>query len=168
MTTTVSTKPYLIRALHEWCVDQGFTPHIAVVVDRNVMIPPGYDRDGQIVLNLSPEATHQLHIDNEAIAFQARFGGQPHHLYIPVGNVLAIYAAENGHGMAFEPELGQGEEDEGLEGQDPEAGAPPALQVVDASGAGSEEAGSSVPAGGGDDESPSEPPPRRSHLKVVK
>lgn len=100
-----SAKPYLLRAMYEWCVDQGCTPHLAVLVDDNVLIPPGYARDGQIVLNIGPEATNQLAMGNEAITFQARFAGVVHSIYVPVGHVCAIYAAQNGQGMAFEPDL---------------------------------------------------------------
>ena len=99
--STVSTKPYLLRAIWEWCVDQGFTPYLATLVDENTRVPPGYARDGQIVLNLSPDATGQLQMDNEYISFQGRFGGVAHSLVIPVANVIAIYARENGQGMAF-------------------------------------------------------------------
>ena len=102
--TTVSTKPYLVRAIYEWCIDQGFTPHLAVLVDENTLVPPGYARDGQIVLNIGPDASHQLLMGNERVTFQGRFGGVAHSLSIPLQNVLAVYARENGQGMAFEPE----------------------------------------------------------------
>lgn len=103
--STVSTKPYLLRAIWEWCVDQGFTPYLAVLVDEHTRLPPGYARDGQIVLNLSPDATGQMQMANDFITFQARFGGVAHSLVIPVANVVALYASENGQGMAFEPEF---------------------------------------------------------------
>ncbi len=109
--STVSTKPYLIRAIWEWCVDQGYTPYLATLVDAQTRVPPGYARDGQVVLNVGPDATHQLQMENDVISFQARFNGVPHSLLIPVANVIAIYARENGQGMAFEPEQG---EDAGL------------------------------------------------------
>ncbi|MCK9984770.1 MAG: stringent starvation protein B [Azoarcus sp.] len=116
----VSTKPYLVRAIYDWCLDQGFTPYIAVAVDERTVVPPGYARDGQIVLNLAPDATNHLVMGNDLITFQARFGGVAHALSLPVSNVLAIYARENGHGMAFEPELAgaesQPEEDVSVEG----------------------------------------------------
>jgi stringent starvation protein B len=99
-----STKPYLIRAIHEWCTDNGFTPHVAVKVDDRVRVPRGHARDGQIVLNIGIEATGGLRISNDMIRFQARFGGVAHDISFPVGNVVAIYARENGAGMAFEPE----------------------------------------------------------------
>lgn len=101
MTAAVSTQPYLIRAIHEWCVDQGFTPYVVVQVDGDVVVPQGYARDGQIVLNLAPDATHRLSIGDEGIGFQARFGGVAHDLWLPYPNVLAIYARENGRGLAF-------------------------------------------------------------------
>jgi stringent starvation protein B len=99
---TQSTKPYLMRAIYEWCVDQGFTPYIAVVVDQRTVVPRQYVRDGQIILNIGHDATHQLVMGNELITFNARFGGVAHCLSIPVDNVAAIYARENGQGMAFE------------------------------------------------------------------
>ena len=99
-----STKPYLLRAIHEWCCDNAYTPYISVAVDDAVRVPREYVRDGQIVFNIGYEATGQFAIANDAITFQARFGGVAREIYIPVGNVLAIYAKENGAGMAFEPE----------------------------------------------------------------
>ena len=99
---TQSTKPYLIRALYEWCMDQGFTPYIAVVADERTLVPRQFVRDGQIVLNLGPDATHQLVIGNDLITCSARFGGVAQSLSIPVDCVAAIYARENGQGMAFE------------------------------------------------------------------
>lgn len=99
-----STKPYLIRAIHEWCCDNGFTPYISVVVDERVRVPREFVRDGQIVLNVGYEATGHLQIANDGITFQARFGGVARDIAIPLGNVTAIYAKENGSGMAFEPE----------------------------------------------------------------
>ena len=101
----VSTKPYLLRAIFEWCVDEGFTPYIAVVVDQNTRVPTGFVKDGQIVLNIGPMASNQLQIGNDVITFQARFSGQVQHLSVPVNNVAAIYARENGEGMGFEVDL---------------------------------------------------------------
>ncbi len=97
-----STKPYLLRALWEWCVDNGFTPHLAVQVNGQTMVPREFVREGQIVLNLGPEATNKLQMGNDLIEFQARFGGVARQLSIPVTQVAAIYARENGAGMAFE------------------------------------------------------------------
>lgn len=85
--------------------DQGLTPYLAVQVDQRTRVPREYVREGQIVLNLGMEATHQLSISNELITFQARFNGVAQHLSIPVGNVTAIYARENGQGMAFDVTL---------------------------------------------------------------
>ncbi|MBA3032333.1 MAG: ClpXP protease specificity-enhancing factor [Gammaproteobacteria bacterium] len=107
----VSTKPYLIRAIHEWCTDEGFSPHIAVQVDERTRVPREFVKDGQIVLNVGAEATHQLQIGNDEITFQARFSGASFSVAVPVSAVLAIYARENGQGMAFEaiPEHVDGE-----------------------------------------------------------
>ncbi len=98
----VSTKPYLLRAIHEWCSDSGYTPYIAVSVDERTQVPTDFVRGGEIVLNISLSATNRLNIGNELIEFQARFGGTARELSIPVENVSAIYARENGHGMAFD------------------------------------------------------------------
>ncbi|MEW6514435.1 MAG: ClpXP protease specificity-enhancing factor [Pseudomonadota bacterium] len=97
-----TTKPYLIRAIHEWCVDEGFTPYLAVQVDERTRVPREFVRDGQIVLNVSAEATHQLVMGNEEISFQTRFNGASFPVVVPVDAVVAIYARENGQGMAFE------------------------------------------------------------------
>lgn len=101
-----STKPYLIRAIHQWCCDNGFTPYLAVAVDAQTRVPREHVRDGQIVLNVGHDATGHLSMTNEGITFQARFGGVARDISIPIGNVSAIYARENGAGMAFEPESG--------------------------------------------------------------
>ena len=99
-----STKPYMIRAIHEWCTDNGFTPYIAVKVDEWARVPREFVRDGQIVLNIGYEATGGLKISNDGVSFQARFGGVARDISFPIENVAAIYARENGAGMAFEPE----------------------------------------------------------------
>ncbi|OYY62886.1 MAG: ClpXP protease specificity-enhancing factor [Burkholderiales bacterium 28-67-8] len=96
-----STRPYLIRALHEWCTDNGFTPYIAVFVDANVKVPMEYVKNGEIVLNVGFEATTALELGNELIEFKARFGGSSRDISVPVDHVIAIYARENGQGMAF-------------------------------------------------------------------
>lgn len=96
-----STRPYLIRALYEWCTDNGFTPFIAVLVDESVRVPTEYVKDGEIVLNISFDATSALNIGNAFIEFKGRFGGVARDIYVPVDRVLAIYARENGQGMAF-------------------------------------------------------------------
>ena len=146
----ISTKPYLIRAIHQWCSDQGLTPYISVVVDHRTLVPRQFVQDGQIVLNVSVDATQSLVIGNEMIAFQARFGGVAQNISLPVDNVSAIYARENGHGMAFEVGAGSSGDDE-LEAS-PEL--EPGLSDGPLSGAAEEP---SPPKGGG-----------RSHLKLVK
>ena len=97
-----STKPYLLRALHEWCTDNGYTPQIVVQVDANTLVPPAHVRDGQITLNIGALATNRLVIGNEAIEFQARFSGVTENLYVPISAVSAIFARETGAGMGFE------------------------------------------------------------------
>ena len=155
--STVSTKPYLLRAIWEWCVDQGFTPYLATLVDEDTRVPPGYARDGQSVLNLSPDATGQLQMANDFISFQARFGGAAHSLVIPVANVVAIYARENGQGMAFEPEL-EAVEDASVAVQDPSADV---VQDMSDTTAELRRERSAEP-------QPPARPPRGSHLKIVK
>lgn len=97
-----STKPYLVRAIWEWCCDNGFTPYIAVQVDARTVVPREFVRDGQIVLNLGPDATNKLQMGNDFVEFQARFGGVARELSVPIAQVSAIYARENGAGMAFD------------------------------------------------------------------
>lgn len=97
-----STKPYLIRALHEWCTDNGYTPHIVVTVDSNTVVPRAHIHDGQITLNIGTLATNRLVLGNEYIEFQARFSGVTEHIFVPVAAVSAIYARETGAGMGFE------------------------------------------------------------------
>jgi stringent starvation protein B len=98
----ISTKPYLLRAIYEWCTDSGYTPYLAVKVDASTTVPMEYVKKGEIILNISYGATSGLKMDNDAITFRARFNGVSRELYIPVQNVLAIYANENGQGMAFD------------------------------------------------------------------
>jgi stringent starvation protein B len=96
-----STRPYLIRALHDWCTDNGFTPYIAVFVDAQVQVPQEYVKNNEIVLNVGFEATSGLKLGNEQIEFKARFGGSAREIVVPIDHVVAIYARENGQGMAF-------------------------------------------------------------------
>ncbi len=96
-----STRPYLIRGLYEWCTDNGFTPFIAVLVDDTVRVPNEFVKDGEIVLNISFDATSALKLGNDYIEFKGRFGGIARDILVPVDRVLAIYARENGQGMAF-------------------------------------------------------------------
>lgn len=97
-----STKPYLLRAIYEWCTDNGYTPYMAVVVDGHTRVPMEFVKNGEIVLNISFSATSGLKMENELIRFSARFGGVSRDIVVPVDNVVAIYARENGQGMAFE------------------------------------------------------------------
>ena len=99
----LSTKPYLIRALYEWCADSGYTPQLLVAVDGRTRVPPGFVKDGQIVLNISAGATRNLTLENDWIQFSARFGGVSHEISVPVDRVAAIFARENGQGLHFEP-----------------------------------------------------------------
>lgn len=99
----IPTKPYLIRALYEWCVDSGYTPQLLVVVDARTRVPPAFVEDGRIVLNISASATRNLKLENEWVLFSARFGGVSHEIAVPVDRVAAIFARENGQGLHFEP-----------------------------------------------------------------
>ncbi len=153
-----STRPYLIRALHDWCTDNGFTPYIAVYVDASVQVPMEYVKNNEIVLNVSFDATSGLRLGNDFIEFRARFGGVARDIVVPVDHVIAIYARENGQGMAFpipsEPS-GSSAEEEGA----PEAAAhsPSPLKLAPSSAQGEPEAPPPGPAGGGED-APSPPP----------
>jgi stringent starvation protein B len=136
-----SSRPYLIRALYEWIVDNDCTPHLLVNAEYpGVQVPPGFASDGQIVLNASPSAVRQLHMDNQAVSFEGRFGGVAHSLYLPVPAILAIYARENGQGMVFDAEAPGGQpvddrqepEDSGPDGggEPPRPSGRPSLKVV--------------------------------------
>lgn len=141
----ISTKPYMLRAIYEWCTDSGFTPYLAVKVDAATTVPMEYVKKGEIVLNISFGATSGLKMDNDAIHFHARFGGVSREIYVPVQNVLAIYANENGQGMAFE-----------VSATAADMPAPSAPEVSGASAPSLASVPSSAPegSGGGDDEPP--------------
>ena len=96
-----STRPYLIRALHEWCCDNGYSPYLAVQVDASVQVPLDHVKNGEIVLNVSVDATSNLRLGNDFVEFKARFGGVARDIVVPISHVVAIYARENGQGMAF-------------------------------------------------------------------
>ena len=100
----IPTKPYLLRALYEWCVDNGYTPHLAVKVDAGVQVPAEYVKGGEITLNISPTAVHKLQMGNELIEFSARFGGVARQIAVPTVAVHALYARETGQGMTFDLE----------------------------------------------------------------
>lgn len=99
-----STKPYFLRALYEWCLDNNQTPHIVVWVNEHTRVPMQYVRDNEIMLNISPTASQNLRIDNEWVNFSARFGGVAHEVWIPVGHIISLFARESGEGMRFEME----------------------------------------------------------------
>ena len=107
-----STRPYLVRAMHAWIVDNGLTPYLMVDAGREgVQVPAEYVQDGKIVLNVSPAAVKGLELTNDRITFNARFGGRPLNIQFPVSAVQAVYARENGRGMVFsEDEPGGGDE----------------------------------------------------------
>jgi stringent starvation protein B len=141
-----STRPYLIRALHDWCTDNGYTPYLAVFVDASVQVPMEYVKNNEIVLNVGFEATSGLRLGNDFIEFKARFGGVGRDIVVPIDHVIAIYARENGQGMAFPVPT--------------ESGAAPVTPVAPVSAAPADlrlastaEAESSAPA------APEEPPP---------
>ncbi len=108
------SRPYLLRGLYEWIVDNGLTPHLLVNAEGvGVNAPTEYADEGHLVLNVSPTAVRELSLGNEAVAFNARFGGRPMAVYVPMPEVLAVYARENGQGMLFTPEDGEGHPPEG-------------------------------------------------------
>jgi stringent starvation protein B len=161
-----STRPYLIRALHDWCTDNGFTPYIAVFVDRSVQVPMEYVKNNEIVLNVGFEATSGLKLGNELIEFKARFGGTAREIIVPVDHVVAIYARENGQGMAFPVPT---------EGAAPAAAKPPAapagLRLASSEEpAGDGAAAPAAPSAGAADPDAPNPPPTggRPSLKRVK
>jgi len=124
-----STKPYLIRAIYDWCTDNALTPYLAVRVDASTQVPMAYVKDGEIVLNLSGGAVRNLQLDNDMITCSGRFGGVPHGIVVPVGAVIGIFARENGQGLVFEVEESEPPPDGG---DQPESGGggKPHLRVV--------------------------------------
>ena len=141
-----STKPYLLRALHEWCTDNGYTPHIVVKVDENTAVPAAHVHEGQITLNIGTLATNRLSLVNDYIEFQARFSGVTENIFVPVAAVSAIYARETGSGMGFEVEESKPYSDDGTE-----------VSVID-----------TTPAASSSDPDDEPTPPRKPHLTVVK
>jgi stringent starvation protein B len=146
-----SAKPYLVRALCEWCADNGLTPYLAVKVDGQTRVPRAHVRNGEIVLNISAAATRKLAIDNEWVSFNARFGGVSHEISVPMGAVSGIFAKETGYGFAF------------ATAEDAAAAlereTQPALTDIDSALADDAKAGTK----NGD-----KPKPRPSHLQVIK
>jgi stringent starvation protein B len=131
---STSTRPYLIRALYDWCTDNGLTPYVAVLVDDSVQVPREYVKNGEIVLNISFDATSSLKLGNDFIEFKARFAGTAREIMVPVNRVIAIYARENGQGMAF-PVPVQG----GASGESASSAKPSPLTSVPAAGGHDEE-----------------------------
>ena len=147
---TTSTQPYLIRAWVEWCNDNGLTPYLSVRVDKTVQVPREFVKDGEIVLNISYDATNALKLGNDFIEFTARFGGVPREIMIPVSRVIAIFARETGQGMAMPDE-------------------PRSTTSTQAGGVELEQTADTLP---GDEpetpDTPPEPPKRGGHLRIVK
>ncbi|HNI84172.1 MAG TPA: ClpXP protease specificity-enhancing factor [Ottowia sp.] len=164
-----STRPYLIRALYEWCTDHAFTPFIAVLVDATVQVPREYVQNGEIVLNVSFDATSGLKLGNEFIEFKARFGGVPRDICVPVDRVLAIYARENGQGMAFPVPVTQ-EAGDDAPAAAPAAAAPPAESAAAAPRSGIQlvPATSDAEDDGHVPTDPPSPPRKRPALKRIK
>ncbi len=162
-----STRPYLIRALHDWCTDNGFTPYIAVFVDSGVQVPPEYVKNNEIVLNLGFEATSGLKLGNEFIEFKARFGGRAREIVVPVDHVVAIYARENGQGMAFPAPAATEPAEAQAPVPAPAASAPQGLRLATA------EPEAAQPEGESPEDTTPEPPPEppapgRPSLKRIK
>ena len=163
---STSTRPYLIRALYDWCTDNGLTPYVAVAVDDSVQVPRDYVKNGEIVLNISFDATSSLKLGNDFIEFKARFAGVARDIMVPVGRVLAIYARENGQGMAFPVDTKAEGLQAGEAGAAGAAGEASGAGVADGTGVGRSRshALTSVPAAEGDRpqlvslDSPSSPP----------
>jgi len=176
-TAGTSTRPYLIRALHDWCTDNGFTPYIAVFVDESVRVPKEYVKNSEIVLNVGFEATSALKLGNETIEFKARFGGSSREIAVPVDHVIAIYARENGQGMAFP--MPAGATPLGAAGEaepaapDGKLAAPRGPRLARAensssSGGSANRGPRGSAAGDAEPPSPPEPPPKRPALKRIK
>jgi stringent starvation protein B len=168
-----STRPYLIRALHDWCTDNGFTPYLAVYVDASVQVPMEYVKNNEIVLNVGFEATTALKLGNELIEFKARFGGSSRDITVPVDHVIAIYARENGQGMAF-PVPTEAAAGGGVESPLPPLSGATAERPAQPGGLRLARAEDNTPANGkeanaGDDPEPPEPPSGgRPALKRIK
>ncbi len=149
---STSTRPYLIRALYDWCTDNGLTPYVAVAVDDSVQVPRDYVKNGEIVLNISFDATSSLKLGNDFIEFKARFAGVARDIMVPISRVLAIYARENGQGMAFPVDTAADGPQASEPGQLVDAGEPGDVSPSRATGAGRARnpALASVPAGESD------------------
>ncbi len=151
-TPEIPTKPYLIRALYEWCVDSGHTPYLAVTVNAHTRVPREFVKNGEIVLNIGAAAVHKLSMGNDAIEFAARFNGVSRDIWVPMDAVAGIYARETGQGMAFEV----------IPDKDAKASA---AQAIDAPATKTEDTASEP-----EDTPPSQPTPggKRPKLQIVK
>jgi stringent starvation protein B len=127
-----SSRPYMIRALYEWIVDNKSTPYLLVDAHgEGVLVPQNFvNKDGQIILNISPTAVKDLQVSNDSVSFNARFGGIPTDIHVPCNSVLGIYARENGQGMIFEPETHKGPSPNGSGNSDSKNSRRPSLRVV--------------------------------------
>jgi len=144
-----ATKPYLVRAIWEWCTDNGYTAYLAVQVDEHTRVPAEFVKNGEIILNISADATHKLTLGNDLIQFAARFAGVSRECSVPMSAVRGVFARENGEGMFFQAQA-----------TDP--GVPPETPPREPSAA-------ATPAGTGPSSpAPAGPPGRRPHLQVVK
>ena len=146
-----SAKPFLVRALYEWCVEQGYTPYLAVRVDQKTRVPNAFVKNGEIVLNVGPLATHKLTMDNDWVLFNARFNGTSQEVAVPFAAVIGIFAKETGYGMGFQPTLDAAESDNGQTTVDAPHAADEPLKLV-----------APKPAGASKGKS------KTSHLKVIK
>jgi stringent starvation protein B len=120
-----STKPYLIRAIYDWCTDNGFTPYLSVRVDANTRVPMAFVKEGEIVLNISMDAVQNLQLGNEEISCGGRFGGVAHKIMVPVAAVVGIFAKETGQGLAFQGQESTPAEPAQSSGEPPEEPPPP-------------------------------------------
>ena len=126
----LSTRPYLIRAIHEWCVDSGLTPYLAVRVDEHTEVPRQHVKDGEIILNLSADAVRNLLLGNEMITCTGRFSGASFELMIPVQAVIGIFAKETGQGLVFQAEPQHTPPDSAGEGLEKPKPHKPQLKIV--------------------------------------
>jgi len=131
MSQMTSSRPYLLRSIYEWIVDNSLTPYIVVDAEaENVQVPESHVDSGRIILNISPDACRGLHLDNDRVVFSARFSGVAHQIHVPPLAVLAIYAKENGRGMMF----GEDEDIDDDGGSNGDGSSPPALPPADGGG----------------------------------
>lgn len=157
----LSTKPYLIRAIYEWCADCGYTPYLSVQVDANTRVPMEYVKNGEIVLSVSPQATRNLTIGNDLVQFSARFNGVSREIAVPVYAVQSIFARENGRGVFFDPETPP----EQAAAQTP---ATPALQSVPTLSAAKDADSTPLAKADEDQGPPDKPKAPRGNLRIIK